>query len=265
MEGRVALFLHIPKNSGTSLKSIVRNFYKQNEVYFIYERRIENDIQIYDLNDFYALSQTEKVSIKLYFGHYSFGLHQHIPKSCLYFTFLRDPYERIISLFYYVSIEEFNHRYLESIKTGKMSLIDFIRSGMSEEVDNHQTRVISGMTADYGKCSQEMLAVAKKNLRECFSGVGLSEHFRESVLLMKAVLGWRQPALVALKNKLFKSEDPFYEKVNVTPNRPKRADLTPDEIKAIEEFNGLDIELYQYGVQLFRDKLKQFRIQGGHE
>ena len=47
---------------------------------------------------------------------------------------------------------------------------DYIRSGMSLEMDNSQTRAIAGdLSTPFGGCTDEMLERAKANLDESFS------------------------------------------------------------------------------------------------
>lgn len=93
-----------------------------------------------------------------------------------------------------------------------MSIGDFISSGVAVafETNNHQTRFISGMTAEYGKCTTEMLETAKKNLREYFTVVGLTEYFAESMLLMKRAFGWKTPFYGSLSRKLWGGKNPLF-------------------------------------------------------
>lgn len=88
------IFLHIPKNAGTSLRKIVERFYSKENIYFIYTRASG----FHDLEDLYALSDAEMVKIRIFMGHVSFGLHKIIPKPCTYVTILRNPIDRIVSL-----------------------------------------------------------------------------------------------------------------------------------------------------------------------
>jgi hypothetical protein len=93
-----------------------------------------------------------------------------------------------------------------------------------------------------GPVSQATLEAAKRNLQEHFIGVGISERFDETVLMFRNLLGW---------------ENAYYAKENVTRNRSAKPDVAHDVIKAIEETNALDIELYAFGKELFFDLLKK--------
>jgi len=81
------VFQHIPKCAGTSInKEISRNFHKQ-------------DICPEKLNNLENFSAKELNSYNYFSGHYDSWRIGLIPGPKFVFTFLRDPQERIISLF----------------------------------------------------------------------------------------------------------------------------------------------------------------------
>ena len=249
------IFLHIPKTAGTSIRKIFERFYDEKEIYPIYTKVSGMN----DMNDFKALPDAEKMKIKVFFGHVSFGLHNYIPRPCHYVTILRDPVEKVLSLFSHVSNIKTNPYYAK-IKSSNFSISDFVSSGMAVETDNHQTRVISGIDPEFGKCTTAILETAEENIKKYFSVVGLSEYFDESVLLMKKAFGWRPPAHLSLKRMIYGVEEvpsPFYEKANVSTNRLRKEDLSADEINTIIKYNELDIELYNYAEKLLQDKIRQ--------
>lgn len=248
------IFLHIPKTAGSSLRKVVERFYSPKEIYLIYEKAHNN---MHDRNDFKALSDSEKLKIKIFMGHVSFGLHNYIPQACSYVTMLRDPIEKAISLFSYVSNKDVNHRYYKRIESEKMSLADFINSGMAVEADNHQVRVISGIEPEFGKCTSELLEIAKENLKKHFLVIGLAEYFDESVLLMKRTFGWRVPLQLSLKRMVSGVDSPFYEKTNVSVGRPRKEDLSSEDLAAVKKYNELDIQLYLYARELFQEQINQ--------
>ena len=249
------IFLHIPKTAGTSIRKIFERFYDEKEIYPIYTKA--NNMN--DINDFKALSDAEKMKIKVFFGHVSFGLHNYISKPCHYVTILRDPVEKILSLFSHISNIK-THPYYERVKSSKFSISEFVKSGMAIETDNHQTRVIAGIDPEFGMCTSAILETAEENIKKYFSVVGLSEYFDESVLLMKKAFGWRSPVHLSLKRMIYGgagAPSPFYEKANVSINRLRIEDLSADEINTITKYNELDIELYNYAEKLLKDKIRQ--------
>lgn len=249
------IFLHIPKTAGTSIRKIFERFYDEKDIYPIYTKASGMN----DMSDFKALPDAEKMKIKVFFGHVSFGLHNYIPKPCHYVTILRDPVEKIISLYSHVSNIKTNP-YYERVKSGNFNISAFVKSGMAIETDNHQTRVIAGIDPEFGKCTSAILETAEENIKNYFSVVGLSEYFDESVLLMKKAFGWRSPVHISLKRMIYGgggAPSPFYERANVSTNRIRREDLSAEEINTITKYNELDIELYNYAEKLLQDKIRQ--------
>jgi hypothetical protein len=94
---------------------------------------------------------------------------------------------------------------------------------------------------DY-QCSTETLELAKKNLKEHFTLVGVLERFDEGLILLKRTLGWNIP---------------LYTKNNVTKNRPSKSDISTKALSLLEKFNEYDIQLYEYGKGLFEELINQ--------
>ena len=76
-----------------------------------------------------------------------------------------------------------------------------------------------------------MLEKAKKNLKDLFLIIGLTEKFDETMLLLKKALKWRFP---------------FYIKENVAQKRPSSAVFSNETLAIIKEHNAFDIDLYTY-------------------
>jgi hypothetical protein len=91
-------------------------------------------------------------------------------------------------------------------------------------------------------CNHKTLEIAKKNLRDHFSVVGLSERFDETLILIKRKFGWRLPC---------------YVKVNVTKNRPSKGSLSDSTLELLQEHTVLDEQLYKYAQDLFRQQIKE--------
>jgi hypothetical protein len=154
---------------------------------------------------------------------------------------LRDPIDRVTSLYYYQLRPQ--HKYY--ISPG-ISLVEYLNEGIALSSDNGMTRFIAGKDRDdvaYGKCSPEMLEEAKENLNRHFLAIGLTERFDESIILFKRLLGWEKM--------------PFYHLININKQKPKQRQLTDSELSCIKKYNGLDIELYNYAKRLFEEKISQ--------
>ncbi len=176
-------------------------------------------------------------------GHMGFGVHHLLPGPSTYMTILRDPIERVISYYYF--IRRTSHHYLHDfIRSEELDLKAFVESKAHVMIDNAQTRIISGVWhgPKFGECTHETLEMAKRNLREDFAVVGLTERFDETLFLLKKAFGWRNI---------------FYIRQNVTANRPRRSELSPATLDAIVKTNQLDIDLYRYATSLFEEQIRR--------
>jgi len=231
------IFIHIPKTGGTTFRTIINQQYEPQSV-FLFKRPPEKS-----LAEFKGLPEAKKREIKFIQGHMRFGLHEFFPQPCTYITILRDPVDRVISLYYFILRNPENAVHNEVVSKN-MSLKDWVSSGITTLVNNNQTRFLcttEAVTED-GQCSSEMLESAKKNIQEYFAVVGLMEKYDETLLLLKRNLRWKTP---------------LYIKANVTKNRPLKEIIPKDTLKLIEKYNELDVELYRYGKEKFEEQLNQ--------
>ena len=206
------IFLHIGKTAGTTFNSIIDRNFDESEIFRFYE--ISSDQYV---EKFKSLPKERANKIKIIAGHFNFGLHRYIPESCKYITFLRNPLERVISYYYY-ALRNTSHRHHRDLK--KLTLQDFAESQTLLHVDNFQVRQISGLTLEevpIGQCSEEILKIAKRNIVEHFSVVGISEQFDESLMLLNFEMGWKFP---------------LYKKMNVTKTRPRNGLISPGIVYA---------------------------------
>lgn len=239
------IFVHIPKTGGTTFRTIINRQYDPQSV-FLFKRPPEKS-----LAEFKELPEAKKREIKFIQGHMRFGLHEFFPQPCTYITILRDPVDRIISLYYFILRNPENAVHNEVVSKN-MSLEDWVRSGLTTLVNNNQTRFLctTEVVTDYGQCSSEMLESAKKNIEKYFAVVGLMERYDESLLLLKRNLKWKTP---------------LYIRSNVTKKRPPKESVSKDTLKVIEKYNELDIELYRYGKEKFEEQLNQSSYSFGME
>jgi hypothetical protein len=196
------------------------------------------------VREFTELPETRRGEIHVLKGHMGFGLHEFMPQPSTYITIMRDPIDRTISYYHHI-LRKPDHYLHQEVVSEEMSLKEVVCGEMTPDMDNGQTRLLSGVwnTVPCGHCSTDMLERAKRNLREYFAVVGLVERFDETLMLLKKTFGWGVP---------------FYVRANVTPNRPSKASLSQDVLAAIEKYNDLDIELYEYARQLFQQQIVRY-------
>jgi Galactose-3-O-sulfotransferase len=222
--------LHIPKTAGTTLGMIMRRQYPDGAV-----QGIENwyrDPKRCAVGLRRAAASNEVGAV---YGHFPFDLRTLLPADTRYLTMLRDPVERTISLY------AWRKRYRQDGRKDDQTIAGLEAEG-DVQIDNLQTRMLSGIHPPFGECTREMLDVACANLQEHFLLAGLAEHFDETLVLLRRALGWR--ALL-------------YVRQRVGESRPARGELDAGILARIEAHNELDAELYAFAGKLFTDRLSQ--------
>lgn len=221
------IFLHIPKAGGSTLHSIInRNYAKEN----IFTISYNSNAWRLSANDFKSISPDKIKNITLLKGHMFFGLHKYLnEKDVKYFTFLRNPVERIISLYYFIRNSPKHYLYNKIIENN-LSIKEFALSDISWELDNCMTRLISGEdNVDINNCTIDVYNKAIQNIDNYFCFVGISEKYDESLILLKNRFGWKHY--------------PFYRKLNVTSGKK----VVANEIRTkIAERNKFDMKLYEW-------------------
>lgn len=230
------IFLHIHKTGGRTLEKIIEKQYKSSETLStdnLKWREAKEDLR--------QLDSSYLEQIKLLKGHMYFGLHEELSQPFTYITMLRNPIERVLSLYFFIRDEPKNPQHKTLIENN-MNLEKFLESGIAKTAENGQTRVLSGIQAEDKPCSQEMLDLAKENLSKYFTVVGLTERFDDTLILLKQAFGYRIPV---------------YKTINKNKKRLPRRAISDQEIQKIRDLNRFDIELYEYAEKLFQEKAKK--------
>lgn len=225
------IFLHVPKSAGTTLNRLIEWEYPLFQMY-----SVDPVLFRWSRARLWRLPKRRLARFSVFKGHMPFGLHKVLPQPATYITVLREPVERVISAYYFMSNYKLHPNYWKFRREG-WTLEDFVRRSPRENV---QTKMIAG--ADYDEpCTAEIMATAMDNLRY-FSVVGLTERFEESLALMKLRFGWKLES---------------YSSFNVTRTRPKKRDLSQATLDLIAERNRFDIELYKSAAIRFQEAVKE--------
>jgi competence ComEA-like helix-hairpin-helix protein len=239
----VVLFLHIPKTAGSTLSALVyENHSDPERRYFDDDDRFPGVWTFYDgfsIDEALAPPSEDKVEslrdpgLRAVVGHFAFGLDALVPGPSTYVTVLRDPVQRVLSLYAH---EMLWFQDTHGILAGGLSLESVLAGGAARDFDNGQVRRLCGGDFAFGACSPQHLARAKENLATRFTLVGLTDRFDETVLILGRRLGWTSTLFVP---KLV--------------NRHRTAIVTPSEeaLAEIAEVNRYDVELYRFAQELF--------------
>jgi hypothetical protein len=227
------VFVHIPKTAGTSLRAAIEQIYGRKSVYVCSNFK--------DLERFETMSPDQRARYRVLSGHVPFGAHSLFPSPALTITFLRDPVERILSLYSYMRSEP-THPLYERARAPDFTLRALFEELRLPQVNNGQVRFLAGLeasTAPFGACDRTALDAAKHNLAKGCVAFGLVERFEESMTMLSRALNW--PHLPVRRE-------------NVTRSRVDRSRLTPDELDMIHQANALGTELYAFASDLFEQR-----------
>jgi len=176
-------FTHIPKTAGTSLRNVFKEWYGTN-LYEHYFDEKENKKPI--LNEiFLKNTQSEKICS---FGHFinnkSCGFNDYYPNANQFVTFVREPLEVALSMYYFV--KKVGHSWANRPKILDLSLDDYMKE----------------VNLNYNNYFKDHLGINnyKKVLSSHFVFIGLVENYNQDVDELANVLGYTPPAEYPILN-----------------------------------------------------------------
>lgn len=222
------VFIHIQKTAGTSIVAGLKH---------------QAGICLPSHGDFESSPSLLREENRFVLGHFGFNKTLEIPDPKFCFTFLRDPIDRIISLYHYWR-EDVRNKY-HIFQTAKdVDLETFLQSNnpqVRQHIDNVQTWTFIGdcwgeVRRQHEHLSRdELLDIAKKNL-DTLDFIGFQENYRLDSELLFGMLGFDTPVGNIAVNK--------------TAGRPRREDLPESTLRLLAPLVELDNELYQYALGL---------------
>lgn len=241
----ILVHLHIPKNAGTTLSRMLK--------LRLLTRPATNLLRARDVLGHDAVPdwrrRAEAISrrpehararVAFFEAHCAFGVHERLPRACQYLTFLREPCDRVLSVY--------DHTRATGELAEEVSLERFLSREPADRVwwvDNAQVRYLAGeggeiVDAPLGGVTREMLDTAKRRLENEISVFGITERFDESLILLRGALGWPRS---------------YYVRSNVTGSRQRLADIGLRLADRIRDLNRLDTELMEFATPLFEGRL----------
>lgn len=217
-ENEKLVFLHVPKTAGTSLRNVLQQVYGDEGLVVLYPPYSEEQL---------SEAGQRLHNAKALYGHLSFGIHEHLGIEARYVAFLRDPVQRVLSLYGHMARNP-NSGYYEQIRAG-MTL-----EGLLESVwqgNNHMVRILSGHPGTDHLDDEQVLDLALENIERHFAFVGISEEFEASVDRLAQHLEWPRIYSIPWLNS----------KPDSDPH--SAADQT---LERIRDYNRLDLKLYQW-------------------
>jgi hypothetical protein len=210
------LFMHIPKTAGTALRFALQSVYEPAEWAAIYEGAPEGRMT---REEFGQLPSEAKRPLAMVFGHFRYGIHELLPQPSQYVTVLRDPIDRVASLYDMYRITQ--PHWIEG-----MTLGEWAASGRSLQSNNEMVRYVSGRDGVlFGSCPPDMLEEAFANISERFAGVLTTDSLDQVEL--ERITGRSLPPL---------------ERIGAG----ERSVISPQDRRTLAELNELDVALYRF-------------------
>lgn len=227
------VYIHIPKNAGTTMNAILKYNFRERHTEF-YTHRQGNFLSETEFIEFIQRIQSQT---DVLCGHDIVPLEAERSKllGLKYFTFIRHPVNRAISLYY--------HEKKVTIGTEHCSQLPFSvyvteRPKENNAITNWQVYNIAGK-ADYNRAIR---------LLDQFLMVGLVEQFDKSLILLRKRL---------CNTSGFSHFRIVYKRMNVSQNRQVTLKSLPQNIRdRLIEMNQEDLKLFEYAKRRLNEELQ---------
>ncbi len=222
-------FIHVPKSGGSSVISLLQSSLGEANVFHANASRYQQAPLEFLLSRYPVVA-----------GHFMFAqVSTALLERTFFFTFLREPVDRALSLYYYWLQQARRPEYGRKDLARTLDLETFV-AALSDTTrpspwSNWQTFIFSGAT-DCEQPATELLRAAMRNL-ERLDFVGVHEQFDEGMQRLGEVHGWP-----------LRSSPP---RVNVTAGRPSADSIDPGLRECFQSLNGCDAVLFARARELW--------------
>ena len=232
---KVLVFIHIPKTGGLTMERLISRQYPPKSTIWMSYQRPEQ------VSAFTDLDAAERAKMRCVMGHIPFGFHRHIPRQAVHATLLREPVARFISEYRYMQRHPREGAWRPP-QEAMESIEAYLDYRVATNAMNVQTSIVSGYFPEVGALPPfdplpaDALDVAKRNLKEHFVVVGVTERFDEALLLLKKRMHWQKSI--------------SYARRNIAPKKSSVAGISDGTIERIRAGTRIDAELVQYAEEL---------------
>jgi GSCFA family/Sulfotransferase family len=194
------------------------------------------------------VSPTELANKRLIIGHYAYRHTLKLPENRFLFSMVRDPIDRVVSNYWYLRTfpgapTDTSRDMVRLAKQHDLdSFIKLENLQVRQVVENHQCNFFADDWRSVERSSEHLLDLAISHLEE-FDFIGLHESYDESMQLLSGLLGWLPW--------------PSDNRLNVTPERNRVSELSPNTLEHLKKVNSLDIRLYAEIARRFAMKRRE--------
>lgn len=214
-------FLHIPKTGGSWLSAALRSSLPPQAFYEVPSDRV-GDVPVALLLERHAVVA----------GHFTMADLRPVLDTTFTFTVLRDPIDRVVSLYHFYREQSAAPHYDPRVADTKTHEFEAFVDHLEERVSpwsNWQTFLLSG-AVDCETPPGDLLPAARENLQR-INLVGVQDELADTLSSLAAARGWQLT--------------PPAGKVNATRHRLSVADVSPSTIQKLQALNAADVELYR--------------------
>lgn len=219
--------VNIPGTGGASVNMMLAEALDEDE-YINYPSNIE---ALGNKQDCHKLKYEDKIYAT---GYMNFGLHCDLAKY-KYYTMLREPNDRVLALFSSIASQSLDLKTANRLDL-RRELVKFLSDKELRETDNGMVRRLSdaGYRVSYGKVTQKHLQQAKQNLKKKFAAIGIYKDVGKFN--------------ISLEYQLEKEINHSFQTTNDI--KFDTSIITQKEMDYIAKNNALDIELYNFALDL---------------
>jgi hypothetical protein len=227
--------MHVPKTGGTSLRASLQQAFGPVGSALLYPPA---DLAgAISRGEFDAMPGRTRDELRLVMGHFRYGIHRQLGRPWRYATLVRDPVERIVSLYYHYrnlpGVRRGSREYRERLRLRwrRVSLGDWVFKERRVEADNIMVRyLVGGSDFGFGRCSEELFQQAMANVEREFIGLLVTEDMQTSTAVLGRLIG-RDLAPVAMEN--------------TNPRRLPLEEIDPAVLERIRDLNRYDLRLHE--------------------